>query len=129
MPVMNDTEARAIARRLRAGRHGPAAQRFLDAFAERWFPLASPWTGGDGRLLVELAEGIQPEGYGDLWEEYADLWGLKPVFLLSWALLQDPFSDLEADLAADVPDELGQAEVRGYRWRDQAQDAIAELTG
>jgi hypothetical protein len=52
------------------------------------------------------------------------------VFLLSWALLQDPFSDLEADLvAADAPDELGQAEVRGYRWRDQAQDAIAELTG
>jgi hypothetical protein len=124
-------DARTIGRFLRAGQHGRAAECFCTRFGERWFPLAYTWTGQDGgHLLAEVVDGIQHEGYGDLWEEFTDLWALKSVFLLAWALMQDPYADLEEEL--EQPDFAAQArdsDQRPYRLRDQAQDAIAHLTG
>ena len=35
---------------------------------------------------------------------WGDLWSLKPVFLLSWALMEDPYPDDEF-VEDDVPDE------------------------
>ena len=71
------------------------------------------------------------EGYGDLWEEFADLWALKPAFLLAWALIQQhPYAELEEELEeADLTAHGADRDRRPHRLRDQAQDAIAHLTG
>jgi hypothetical protein len=72
-------------------------------------------------LIVEVAGGIQHEGYGENWEEMGDLWSLKPVFLLSWALMQDPYGD---ELTEDDPDE---EQGSHNRLCDEARDVIADL--
>ncbi len=115
-----------IERLLSAGRHDKAAEHFCLRFAGRCFPLEYRWTGGrDGRLLVELTSGIQHEGYGDSWEEIGDLWSLRPVFLLSWALMEDPYGPLR--------DEFVQDETRGDegssadRLCDVAREGVAQL--
>ncbi len=83
------SDAHAIERLLRAGHHDQAAKHFCERFSERHFPLEYAYSGR-GDLIVELTGGIQHEGYADNWEEIGDLWALKPVFLLSWALTEDP---------------------------------------
>jgi hypothetical protein len=121
-------DARAIERLLRAGQHGQAADRYCQRFSERCFPLEYPWTRrADGRLLIEVAAGIQHEGYADSWEEYADLWSLKPVFQLSWALMEDPYGDLRDEFLLDeYPDEEASS---ADRLCDQAREAIAHVAG
>src|SRR5207249_2606213 len=82
----------AIERFLRAGDHDQAAKRFCERFSERQFPVAYAHTQR-GDLIVELAGGIQHEGWGENWQEWGDLWSLKSVFALSWALMEDPYDD------------------------------------
>jgi hypothetical protein len=114
-----------IERLLRAGRHGQAAQRFCERFSARCFPLEYAWTGAREQLLVEVTRGIQHEGYGDDWEEYGDLWSLRPVFQLSWALAEDPYGPLRDEF---VEDELGEEEQGSpYRLCDEAREAVAHL--
>ena len=120
------TDAAAIESLLRAGRHEPAAQRFFKRFSDRCFPLEYPWTGdASGRLLVELTRGIQHEGYGESWEEYGDLWSLKPVFLLSWSLMEDPYGALRDEFVQD--EIVDQEQASPDRLCDEAREAIAQL--
>jgi hypothetical protein len=120
------SDAAKIDRLLRAGRHGQAAQHFCEHFSERCFPLEYSWTGdGTGRLLVEVVSGIVHEGYGENWEEYADLWSLKPVFLLSWSLVEDPYGPPRDEFLQDeVPHE---EEASFDRLCDEARAAIAQF--
>ena len=67
------SDARAIERFLRAGHHDQAAKRFCERFSDRQFPLAYANTQR-GDLIVELAGGIQHEGWGENWQEWGDLW-------------------------------------------------------
>jgi len=119
-------DANRIDRLLRSGSHDKAVQHFCLRFSDRCFPLDYPWTGGrDGRLLVELSGGIQHEGYGDNWEEIGDLWSFKPVFLLSWALMEDPYGPLRDEFVQDDPPDDEQASP--YRLCDEAREAIAHI--
>jgi len=112
-----------IERLLSGGRHDKAVQHFCLRFSHRCFPLGYPWTGGrDGRLLAELAGGIQHEGYGENWEEMGDMWSLKPVFLLSWALMEDPYP-LDDEFVEDDDDD----KARRYQLCDEAREGIAHL--
>jgi hypothetical protein len=123
---LRDEDAGMIKRLLRAARHGQAAQRFCERFSARCFPLDYPWTGGaGGRLLVELASGIAHEGYGDSWEEYGDLWSLKPVFLLSWALMEDPYGALRDEFLED--EDLDDEQARADRLCDEARAIFAQF--
>ena len=115
------SDAHAIERFLRAGHHDQAAKRFCERFSERHFPLAYAHTQR-GDLIVELAGGIQHEGWGENWQEWGDLWSLKSVFALSWALMEDPYDD--EFLEDDVPDE---EQGSPYRLCDEARAAIADL--
>jgi hypothetical protein len=94
------SDAHAIERLLQAGHHHQAAKRFCDCFSERQFPLEYAYSER-GDLIVELTGGIQHEGYADNWEEIGDLWALKPVFLLSWALTEDPYGPLRDEFLHD----------------------------
>lgn len=123
---LRPADALMIERLLRTGRHEKAAQHFCDRFSARCFPLEYVWTGGRGnRLLLEVAAGIQHERYGENWEEIGDLWSLKTVFLLSWALMEDPYGALRDEFMQDEPggDERGDA----YRLCDEARDAVAQF--
>ena len=118
-------DADVIERLLRTGRHDKAAERFCARFAERCFPLGYPWTGGSGRLLVEVTSGIQHEGYGENWEELGDMWSLRPVFLLSWALMEDPYGPLRDEF---MQDETGDNEAASVdRLCDEARAGIAHV--
>ena len=99
---MKASDAHAIERFLRTGHHDQAAKRFCERFSERQFPLEYAHTQR-GDLIVEVAGGIQHEGWGENWQEWGDLWSLKSVFALSWALMEDPYDD--EFLEDDVPDE------------------------
>jgi len=117
---LKPSDAQAIAHSLRVGDHEEAAKCFCERFSERQFPLEYAYTGR-GELIVEVAGGIQHEGYGENWEDMGDLWSLKPVFLLSWALMQDPYGD---ELTDDDPDE---EQGSHNRLCDEARDVIADL--
>jgi hypothetical protein len=82
------SDAHAIECFLRTGHHDQAAKCFCERFSERLFPLEYAHTQR-GDLIVELASGIEHEGWGENWQEWGDLWSLKPVFALSWALMED----------------------------------------
>ena len=115
-------DARAIAGLLEAGHQGAAAARFCARFSERCFPLGSACderAGGD--LLREVTLGIQHAGYGDDWEQYTDVWSLRPVFQLSWALMTDPYGWLVDETLED--DDAGEASAE--RPSDQARLAVA----
>ena len=120
----SDTER--VERFLRAGRHGQAAQCFCERFSQRHFPLDYAWAGdGEGRLLVEITRGIQHEGFGDNWEEYGDLWSLRPVFALSWALMADPYGPLRDEY---FEDEFPDKENAGtYRLCEEAREVVAQF--
>ena len=118
---MKASDANAIERFLRAGHHDQAAERFCERFSERQFPLEYAHTER-GDLIVELAGGIQHEGWGENWQEWGDLWSLKSVFALSWALMEDPYDD--ELLEDDLPDE---EQGSPYRLCDEARAAIADL--
>jgi len=123
---LSTRDADVIEQLLRTGRHGKAAERFCARFAERCFPLGYPWTGSDdGRLLVEVTSGIQHEGYGENWEEMGDLWSLRPVFLLSWALMEDPYGPLRDEFFQDEPGDDERASVD--RLCDEARAGIAHV--
>ena len=100
---LKSRDAERVLHLLRAGRHGQSAQCFCGRFSQRHFPLDHAWAGdGEARLLVvEITRGIQHEGFGDNWEEYADLWSVRPVFVLSWALMQDPYGALRDEYFED----------------------------
>src|SRR6266851_1345783 len=115
------SDAHAIERFLRTGHHDQAAKRFCERFSERQFPLEYAHTER-GDLMVELACGIQHEGWGENWQEWGDLWSLKSVFALSWALMEDPYDD--EFLEDEVPDE---EQGSPYRLCDEARAAIADL--
>ena len=118
------SDAHAIERLLRAGHHQQAAQRFCERFSERLFPLEYAYSGR-GDLIVELTSGIQHEGYADNWEEIGDLWALKPVFLLSWALTEDPYGPLRDEFLQDnLPEDEQESP---YRLCDEAREAIAHI--
>lgn len=121
------TEARAVERLLRGGHHEKAAVRFCERFSARCFPLEYVQAGARGdRLLLQITEGIQYERYGENWEDVGDLWSLKPVFLLSWALMEDPYGALRDEFMQDEP---GAEEERDpYRLCDEARSAIAQFT-
>jgi len=122
---LQTADTRGIEHLLRRGRHGRAVTRFCERFSQRCFPLDYPWTGdADGRLLAEVAAGIQHEGFGDDWEEYGDLWSLRPVFLLSWGLMEDPYAPLRDEFLQDEVDNADRAE---YRLSDQAREIIADF--
>ncbi len=119
------TDAEVIEHLLGAGRHGAAAHHFCERFSPRCFPLDYGWGEGDHeRLLLEVTGGIQHEGYGDNWEEYGDLWSLRPVFLLSWALMEDPYGALRDEFVQDEPPEK---EVSSDRLCDETRAAIAHV--
>jgi hypothetical protein len=119
-------DANKIERLLRSSRHHKAVQHFCLRFSDRCFSLGYSWTGSrDGRVLVELAGGIQHEGYGDNWEEIGDLWSLKPVFLLSWALMEDPYGPLRDEFVRDYLPEDEQTSP--HRLCDEAREAIAHI--
>ena len=115
-----------VERLLRSGRHAKATQHFCDRFSVRHFPLEYIWSGRrDDQLLLEVTAGIQHECYGENWEELGDLWSLKTVFLLSWALLEDPYGELRDEF---MQDEHGAGDQRdNYRLCDEARDAIAQF--
>lgn len=121
-------DAETIERLLRAGSHGAAAQHFCERFSQRCFPLDYGW--GESyheRLLLEITRGIEHEGYGDNWEEYGDLWSLRPVFLLSWALMEDPYGALRDEFVQDeLPDDQ---EASSDRLCDETRAAIAHVAG
>jgi hypothetical protein len=111
---------------LRSGRHAKATQHFCERFSARHFPLEYIWSGRrDDQLLLEVTAGIQHECYGENWEELGDLWSLKTVFLLSWALLEDPYGELRDEFMQDEPGAEGHRD--NYRLCDEARDAIAEF--
>ncbi len=117
LAFLKGSDAHAIERFLRAGDHEAAAKRFCERFSDRLFPLDYAHTGR-GELIVELTSGIQHEGYGENWEQWGDLWALKPVFLLSWALTEDPYTpDDDDNDEQDSP----------YRHCEEARDAVAQL--
>ena len=119
------SDAHTIKRFLRAGHHDQAAKRFCERFSERQFPLGYAYTGRD--LIVELTGGIHHEGYADNWEEIGDLWSLKPVFLLSWSLMEDPYGPLRDEFVQDdLPDD---DKASPDRLCDEARAAIAHLAG
>jgi hypothetical protein len=118
-------DADRIERLLRAGRHGQAAQRFCERFSARCFPLEYAWTGSGGQLLVEVTRGIQHEGYGDDWAEYGDLWSFRPVFQLSWALVEDPYGPLRDEFVED--DLADDEQASPYHLCDEAREAVAHL--
>jgi hypothetical protein len=125
-PTSGPPDALVIERLLRAGRHDKAAEHFCLRFAQRCFPLDYPWTGGrDGRLLVEVTGGIQHEGYGDSWEEIGDLWSLRPVFLLSWTLMEDPYGPLRDEFIQD--ETRGDEQDSGDRLCDVAREGVAQF--
>lgn len=120
-------EADTIERLLRAGRHGAAAHHFCEQFSHRCFPLDYGWGASDHeRFLLDVTRGIEHEGYGDSWEEYGDLWSLRPIFLLSWALMEDPYGSLRDEF---IQDEVGDEEeaASADRLCDQARAATAQL--
>jgi hypothetical protein len=118
------SDAHAIERLLQAGHHHQAAKRFCDCFSERQFPLEYAYSER-GDLIVELTGGIQHEGYADNWEEIGDLWALKPVFLLSWALTEDPYGPLRDEfLHGNLPEDEQESP---YRLCDEAREAIAHI--
>ena len=122
---LQPADTRRIEQLLRRGRTGRAVTRFCERFSQRCFPVDYPWTGdADGRLLAEVAGGIQHEGFGDDWEEYGDLWSLRPVFLLSWGLMEDPYAPMRDEFLQDEADGDDRAE---YRLSDQAREIIAEF--
>jgi hypothetical protein len=115
-----------VERLLRSGRHAKATQHFCDRFSARYFPLEYIWSGRrDDQLLLEVTAGIQQECYGENWEELGDLWSLKTVFLLSWALLEDPYGELRDEFMQDEAGAEGQRD--NYRLCDEARDAIAQF--
>jgi hypothetical protein len=118
---LKPSDAHAIERFLRAGHHDQAAKRFCERFSERQFPLEYAHTEGD--LIVELAGGIQHEGWGENWQEWGDMWSVKPVFALSWALMEDPYDDefFEDDVLDEEP---GSPD----RLCDEARAIIADVT-
>ena len=123
---LHRSDAERLERFLRAGRHGQAAQCFCERFSQRHFPLDYAWAGdGEARLLVEIARGIQHEGFGDNWEEYGDLWALRPVFALSWALMQDPYGALRDEYFED--EFHAKEDVGTYRMCDEAREVVAHL--
>jgi len=123
---LRPTDALMIERLLRTGRHETAAQHFCDRFSARCFPLEYVWTGGRGnQLLTEVTGGIQHERYGENWEDIGDLRSLKPVFLLSWALMEDPYGALRDEFMQDEPGGDEQRDV--YRLCDEARDAVAQF--
>ena len=70
----------------------PSSEALLRAFLGAAIPTrVRPDQRGD--LIVELAGGIQHEVWGENWQEWGDLWSLKLVFALSWALMEDPYDD------------------------------------
>jgi hypothetical protein len=123
---LQSSDAERVERLLRAGRHAEAAQRFCERFSQRHFPLDYAWAGdGEGRLLVEITRGIQHEGFGDNWEEYGDLWALRPVFALSWALMADPYGSLRDEYFEDeFPDKQ---DAGSYRLCDEAREVVAQF--
>jgi hypothetical protein len=123
---LQGTDAQRVVRHLRGGRHGQAAQCFCERFSQRHFPLDYAWAGDrEARLLVEITGGIQHEGFGDNWEEYGDLWALRPVFALSWALMQDPYGALRDEY---FEDEFHDKEDAGtYRLCDEAREVVAQF--
>lgn len=119
-------DATIVERLLRSGRHPKATEHFCERFSARHFPLEYTWSGRrDDQLLLEVTTGIQHECYGENWEEFGDLWSLKTVFLLSWALLEDPFGELRDEFMQDEPGAEGQRD--NYRLCDEARDAIAQF--
>jgi hypothetical protein len=76
-------------------------------------------------LLIEVASGIQHESYGENWEELGDLWSLKPVFLLSWALIEDPYGALRDEFMDDERESSEAGDT--YRLCDEARDAVAQF--
>lgn len=124
---LRPTDALLVERLLRRGRHEKAAQHFCDRFSARCFPLEYACTSGRGtHLLLEITSGIQHERYGENWEEMCDLWSLKPVFLLSWALMEDPYGPLRDEFVQDEHEAARSGDK--YRLRDEARDAIAQFT-
>jgi hypothetical protein len=71
-----------------------------------------------------LTNGIQHDGYGENWEEMGDMWSLKPVFLLSWALMEDPYPPDDEFVDGDVPDD---EQANPYQLCDEAREGIAHL--
>jgi hypothetical protein len=123
---LQSSDAKRVVRHLSAGRHGQAAQCFCERFSQRHFPLDYAWAGDrEARLLVEITGGIQHEGFGDNWEEYGDLWALRPVFALSWALMADPYGPLRDEY---FEDELSHDnDARTYRLCDEAREVVAHF--
>jgi hypothetical protein len=122
---LRTADAGRVERLLRAGRHAQAAQRFSERFSQRCFPLEYAWVGdADGRLLVEVARGIQHEGFGDNWED-GDLWALRPVFALSWALMHDPYGPLRDEYFED--EFPGKKDAGAYRLCDEAREVVAHF--
>jgi len=118
------SDVHVIERLLRAGHHEQAAKHFCERFSERHFPLEYAYSGR-GDLIIELTGGIQHEGYADNWEEIGDLWALKPVFLLSWALTEDPYGPLRDEF---FQDNLPEDEQEGpYRLCEEAREAVAHV--
>jgi hypothetical protein len=70
---------------------------------------------------------LEHEGYADNWEEIGDLWSLKPVFLLSWALMEDPYGPLRDEFVQDDLSDDDQASAD--RLCDEARAAVAHLAG
>jgi hypothetical protein len=121
---LQGSDAHTIERLLQAGHYIQAAERFCERFSERLFPLEYDCSGRSD-LIVELTGGIQHEGYADNWEEIGDLWALKPVFLLSWALMEDPYGPLRDEFHQDnLP---GDEQESSYRLCDEAREAVAHI--
>jgi hypothetical protein len=52
------------------------------------------------------------------------LWSLRPVFLLSWGLMEDPYAPMRDEFLQDEVDGQDRAE---YRLCDQAREIIAQF--
>ena len=120
---LQSTDADRVERLLLAGHHDRAANHFCERFSARHFPLDYASTGR-GELIGELTNGIQHDGYGENWEEMGDMWSLKPVFLLSWALMEDPYPPDDEFVDDDVPDN---EQAKPYRLCDEAREGIAHV--
>ena len=120
---LRPSDAVVIERLLRAGRHKKAAQHFCDRFSGRLFPLEYVRTGArQSQLLLEVTSGIQHERYGENWEEQGDFWSLKPVFQLSWTLMEDPYGPLRDEFMQEEHEAAGHSDTYGLC--DEARDAI-----
>jgi len=69
--------------------------------------------------------GVQHQGYGENWEELGDMWSLRPVFLLSWALMEDPYGPRRDEFMQDETGDDEQASVD--RHCDEARAGIAHV--